>query len=486
MKQHATTIGMLLAMCALTGCRAPVAAELTPPPPLKIQVFADSQDMTLDSQEFTAEGNAKILYGDVVLTADRVQGSAKTGNVQAVGCVSFRNATRWLMGDTFTYNFRSGSGVALNARAESDGMFFHGAEMVADPARYELRESRFTTCNLENPHYYLRARELILEPEKRLMAKGVKFVVLGKTIFTLPRYTANLTPKEKRRGFRLPSLGISERSGPYAGYQFSLQHGANTTGLLDVRLSTKLIFQGGLTYDEIAGQPVFLRAVYREPAFSGTKGNLIVSRLPEVGLRIGPRDAEGYSTSREPLSLSRDLLNPLEAEASADRRKLLSEIGWGHFDQDPGGASTTRLDARLLGLFNAYHITDRTLVSPGVFGRVSTYGTGDTYTDLAFRIGLAQKLSDDSYVSCSYVKHTTQGETPFDFDAVDPHEELAAEVGFPSGKYGVVLKARYNLARSEMYNVTLSVSRVLHCIQPSITWRNRFRELTFDLELVQL
>ena len=479
----------ILTICtvaALIICFSAAHAQSGATSPAQLHVTADSEDYVPATGQFTALGNARITYRDVLLTADRVVGNAVTGDVEAAGNVCFKSAARSLRGETFSYNLNTGIGLASNAAAEADGLFFRGAELTSSPTKYRLVGSRFTTCNLEHPHYYLSARELTMEPRKRLVARGVKLVIHDKTILSLPRYRVDLRPIEERRDFRLPTIGVSSRSGVYAGYEFDIKHKPDTSGTLDVRFSSKLLIQGGLSYDSIAGKPVFLRAMYHEPYYAGTNRNSIVSRLPEIGFRFGssalPRR---YSTSTEPLSLSRELINPLSENAEPGKMRLYGEASWGAFSEQPDYTASGRLDARAMALMDAIYLAPNTLFSPGLYGRVSSYGNRDTYTDVAFRLAASQKLGERSYFSAGYIVHSTRGVTPFDFDAVELHDELGAGLVFPIGEYDLELRARYNLQQDRLFDTAVSVSRLFHCIEPRITWRNRFRQVSFNVGLVQ-
>jgi hypothetical protein len=400
--------------------------------------------------------------------------------------VEFQNGARNLRGQSFSYNFKTDVGLATDAVATADGVFFRGAELKSEPQKYTLTGSRFTTCNLERPHYYLSARELLIEPGKQLVAKDVSVVFYGRRLFNVPRYRIDLTRGKAKTLLYLPSVGISRRSGLFAGYQFDLGHGTVTRGTFDFRLSTKQVFQGGINYDRLGGRSIVLRADYREPWYGGNVANLMVSRLPEVAIRFGPQgEFDQFSSPREPLSLSRQLIDPLAEDTRPGRVVFLGEVGAGRFTEEPDFIRATRYDARAMAWLSPLEMGRNNFVSPGIYGRVSSYGNGDEYTDLAFRLAVGRKLSETASVSATYIMHSTQGSTPFNFDHIEMTDELDLGAGFPIGAFRMEIGVRYNLQQQTVFDTDLSLSRVFHCMEPSITWKKRFREFAIGVGLVR-
>ncbi len=451
----------------------------------RILVRANDEQFNPETQEFTATGNARIEYGQLIITADEVSGNASTGEMSASGHVQFQDPERKLTGDTFKYNSKTGIGLATNARGTADKVYFRGAQMTAEPGKYDLKGAMFTTCDQEKPHYYLAAKELILEPNNMLIARGVRVVLFGKTLFYLPTYRTPVGNGAARGGTKLPTVGTGDHSGIFAGYQFDLGRQPDVSGLLDVRISTKWFLQGGVKYEHLAGGPVFVRATYREPSYGGSQPFSVVTRIPEVGIRFGPKNmVDRYSSSKEAMILSRGLIEPMKTEASNAKVNFIGEMGIGRFAEEPDLNQAWRFDARATSWLKPIKIGKNTLFSPAVYGRVSRYQSGDTYTDLGLKLAAARRLSDRSFVSLAYIAHTVRGITPFDFDAVDLRDELAARVGFPIGEFNMEIMERYDLNTHDIFDTEVSLSRPIHCLEPKITWKKRFKEFTFGLGII--
>ncbi|MHB0912015.1 MAG: hypothetical protein ACYC2Y_01040 [Armatimonadota bacterium] len=427
---------------------------------------------------FAAEGGVKSLHQGVTLTADRLEGSDATGDVKATGSVVFTSESRTLIGDSFTYNYKTEHGLATDARASSGGLYFKGAELASEPGLYTIKKARLTGCDREeHPHYYLSAREMVIEPGKELVAKNVSLFLGGMKILYLPKYSVGLG--EGGGGSKLPIIGASEESGLFTGYEFDLGSGERTTGGLAVRLSAREVLQAGLMYDRIDDKPIFVRMSYRMPFYGGARPYLLVSRLPEVGVRFTsePR-LEG---SREPLNLFSGSFE--KVSDGKPKIEWAAEASIGRFAEEPTDVSENRLDARVTAWLTPIPIGKRTCISPGVVFSTSRYGDS-SYDVLGFRVTLARQFAENLYGELSFAERRTSGETPFDFDRVELSRELSGRVQFPVGDFLIGVGGRYDLRGGEFFDAEYSLGKTFHCLQPEISWRKREKELSFNLKLV--
>lgn len=446
-----------------------------------IYVKADDTEYDYDAQTFRAEGNAFVRYNDLTLMADLVTGNAE-GDFEATGDVTFTQDERTVKGESFIFNYKTRIGHSTDASISADGIYFHGASLDSTPEGYSLTGSTFTTCDRERPHYYLSARELIIRPGDKIVARHVRFVAYGTTLLTLPRYTVSLEVGEGS-GMKLPSVGISGRYGTFLAHNLDVSSRPGLSGKLALRLSTKQAFQGGIKLDRVAGSPVFLNLTYHEPYYGGLVPDTTISRLPEVACRFYSKGTPLLSGNRgDSLYLTRTLLDPTDITESPGRVNAVAEVGFGRFKEEPSGADSTRTDLRAMAWLDPARLGDL-IVMPGVLARLSHYSTGDDYSSLGLQLAVARKLGSKSYLSLAYITHAITGRTPFDFDPIEIPLELAGRLQFPLGQYSIGLGVRYDLQRSQVFDSEVSVSKVFHCIEPKLTWRNRFREFSFDVGL---
>lgn len=448
-----------------------------------IHVSADDTEFDMDTQAFRAEGNAVLRYGDMTLTADHVHGNAETGDFEAAGNVVFIQGDRTVKGEKFTYNYKSRVGHSSDASATLDMVYFRGKELDSNPEGYRLTGSTFTTCNLEKPHYYLSARELIIRPGDRLIARGVRFVALGKTLFSVPKYTSSLKP-DKRSEIKLPMIGVSGKYGTFLTHSFEFEPRPGINGKLGMRLSSKEDFQGRLTLTRGPESPLSLSLAYREPYYGGRSRDTIVSRLPEAVYRIhGDNTSPVERQSDQSLHLSGTVLRPSPNVKPNRTLRVIGEAGVGRFKEEPSSVEFTRMDLRAMAWMDGIEAGKVTIV-PGAVARYSHYSSGDDYSALGLQVAAGRKLGTDSYASLTYVAHAIGGRTPFDFDQIEIPQELAGRLRFPTGSFAIELTGRYDLDAGSMFDSSISISKPFHCIEPKITWRSRFSEISFGLGLV--
>lgn len=472
-----TALILLFSGCAI----ADTNSQEEPP---QVVVRADNEEYNLENQQFIAEGNAVVTYKDVTLKADTITGNSWTGDIEAHGNVSFLRKESTLTGESFTYNFKTEKGLANDASATLNNIQYRGKEFKSELNRYTVTGSRFTTCDREKPHYYMSARELIIEPDKKLTARDVSIVFFGKRILNVPKYTINLDKKNPSET-KLPPIGISGHYGIFTSYEFDISHEPRTVGALELRLSTEYTFQGGLMYDRIAGRPIFLRATSYQPFYGGTRSGLTISKLPEVGARFHSGEAaESFENPRNSINLSAGTINPLRFKRDNRKMNYVSEVGFGKFTQYPDDKTSERMDARAIAWLDPVAIDSKTVISPGIGIRLSHYSTGDDYTDLGLSLALARRLGSDSYASITYATHSVSGSTPFEFDAVELTDELHGLLRLHAGDYAIELGGRYDLNNKEFFDKEISIARRFHCIEPKITFKNRFKEFSIGIGLV--
>jgi len=448
-----------------------------------IYIRADDSEYSYDSQAFRAEGDAFVRYNDIKLTADLVTGDAVTGDFEAVGNVTFSQGDRTVRGQSFKYNYNTKLGHSTDASASVGNIHFHGDELDSKPEGYTLMGSRFTTCDAQKPHYYLSARELIIRPKDKLIARKVRFVALGKTVFSVPKYTVDLSGKQDS-GIRLPWIGMDNRHGLFAQENFDLSSKPGLDGELTVRLSMKNTFQGGVKLTRVANRPILMNLTYREPYTDGLNPDTVLSRLPEIAYRFYSKGTlDPYGRSDVSLHFSKRMLDPTRQHQSAGRLHMIGEAGVGYFEEEPSGAESARFDVRGMAWMDPMDVGG-TLIMPGVLARVSSYGNGDSYSTLGFQLAAARKLGSRSYVSLTYINHAISGRTPFEFDPVEIPHELAGRFRFPIGDYAIEYGARYDLQANEMFDSEITISKPLHCIEPKLTWRSRAKAFSIGIGLV--
>ena len=196
----------------------------------------------------SAEGNAVLKYGDVMIFAERIDYDDESGKVIAsslpdVG-VTLRNRNQAIRGDRLLYDINTTEGVMYGAKTtvviDGKPVFVYGDNLEAIP--YEIAVERklisdkgsfsgdyvikwdnvsITTCVLDHPHYRLEAKRFIFTPGHRVVVKRPRLYLGEKYVFTYPfDYIINV---ERDRSIKAAIF-------PYASYQSSKGTGVGFSG----------------------------------------------------------------------------------------------------------------------------------------------------------------------------------------------------------------------------------------------------------------
>lgn len=205
---------------------------------LNVRALEGFLDFDEEDQVLYAPGRTQIVYQGMLLEADRLILDNRLQEIQAEGNVEFRRLEDAREGEvihaeSMRYNFAQDEGVAWGAQGQSPPLYFRTREPRPedDPTMPPLRqisqdESIFrntdvSTCDFAVPHYFVRAREIILFPRERIFFRGAAFYLSGVPIMYLPFYTRSLDVGSPW----FFKFGTGDRTGPRMriGYQFEHQ-----------------------------------------------------------------------------------------------------------------------------------------------------------------------------------------------------------------------------------------------------------------------
>lgn len=154
-------------------------------------LFAEEIEGNLATNVFTLKGNAKIIGADAVVEGGRI-----TVNTEA---------------RTFT---SEGASAVLRpslfeGRVLSD-VFVRGGETFGSDRIVFSRDSFFTTCDLDRPHYHIDSRKTEFRLNRRVILRDVRIHVLDRTLLRLPYVSI---PLDDRRERYTPEVGQGEVEG---------------------------------------------------------------------------------------------------------------------------------------------------------------------------------------------------------------------------------------------------------------------------------
>lgn len=179
----------------------------------------------------TAKGEVVVSYEGVEIRSGSASYNASTGEVVARdGVVIWKEGVIY-RGENILYNVNSGelTGDAVRSSMPTEtGTFFYQTEKFETATKFIERieggETTFTTHDLANPNYRLRARSLTIYPEDRIVMRGVTVLAGDTPIFYLPYLSQPLTEEV---GYRV-TPGYQSRWGAFLLNQYGMLHGDHT------------------------------------------------------------------------------------------------------------------------------------------------------------------------------------------------------------------------------------------------------------------
>ena len=171
------------------------------------------------------KGKVRIKKGFLIIRADKIAYNRETGNIRAMGNVVFLRKGKKVEGKELFYNLGGESGSLKNAKFFSPPWYGKAKEAkIKKKGEYLLENGYITTCNLDPPHYRLKAKTVKISVDNKIEAKKVTFCIrrtpIGKPcreipLLYVPYYSQNLSEKKEAESFLTFVPGYSSEWGVY-------------------------------------------------------------------------------------------------------------------------------------------------------------------------------------------------------------------------------------------------------------------------------
>lgn len=170
-------------------------------------------------------GDAAINYGDIKLTAEEVDIDWNNSLLSATGVPDslgkdvgkpvFTQGQDTYVTDKIRYNFKSRRAVIEGVVTQQQEAYIHGKSVRRDSHNHlYIKGARYTTCNLEHPHYYIEAEKLKVMPNDKIIAGPFHLRIAD--ISTPFGFLFGMFPMPKSKrvsGVIIPSYGEESRRG---------------------------------------------------------------------------------------------------------------------------------------------------------------------------------------------------------------------------------------------------------------------------------
>ncbi len=172
-----------------------------------------------------AKDGVQLTYQDIEIKAENLKINLATNLLFASGEVFFKQDETETYCEELTYNWETKKIILLRLKGEITGegikgkLYYQGEKMENFPETVEITEGSFTTCELEEPHYHIVAKEMIIYPKDKIIARNISYYE-GKTkIITLPYFLIFLDRKTQQP--ILPKIGQNSNDGWFIKTNFN-------------------------------------------------------------------------------------------------------------------------------------------------------------------------------------------------------------------------------------------------------------------------
>lgn len=210
-----------------------------PNPVFKDKVIYNATDSTLyslDGKKVFLFGDASITYEDIELKAAYIEVDMEQNILYAEGIADsagvlqgqpvFTQGNETMQARSLTYNVKTEKGFIKGLYTEQEEGYLHSESTKKDPSNaINLYRGKYSTCELEDPHFYLWLSKGKVIPDKAIVA-SFSFLVIE----DIPLYPIMVpfgffpSTKEKASGFLIPKFGEENSRGFFlreGGYYFA-------------------------------------------------------------------------------------------------------------------------------------------------------------------------------------------------------------------------------------------------------------------------
>lgn len=153
---------------------------------------SDSTILDIVKEQYHLYGNAQVIYGDIELKADYIMldwgksevfahgmpDTTKKVGEKVKGKPIFTDDGESYNSDTIRYNFKSKKAIVSNIVTQQGEGIVQGMKVKKDPEdNMYLANAKYTTCNLSEPHFHIKAKKIKLVNKKSLVSGPFNFVL---------------------------------------------------------------------------------------------------------------------------------------------------------------------------------------------------------------------------------------------------------------------------------------------------------------------
>jgi hypothetical protein len=192
-------------------------AELEEPPlaPDEVRFLVDEDtgwiEYLIKEDTVSLYRDARVSYGDMTLTADRVLFFSARDLIVAEGYCELTDPAQTMLGVRMSYDLQTEKGVILRGDADSAQGYYRGRRIKKiEEKTVAAQRGSFTTCDLGQPHYHFWSPKLKVYVEDKVVARPAVLFMGEVPVAASPFYFFSLR-KDRHSGLLAPYIRYKRR-----------------------------------------------------------------------------------------------------------------------------------------------------------------------------------------------------------------------------------------------------------------------------------
>jgi hypothetical protein len=211
---------------------------------------------------FHLYGQAKVVNEDLSLEADYIEIDLTKNLMSArgtrdslgmlVGMPLFKQGGKEYKAEVIKYNYKTRKAHISEFRTQEGEGYIHGEDVVKNADNtFGIQDAKYTTCNLDHPHFYIAATKIKVIPDKKIITGPADLVIADVPTPLMLPFGIFPIKKGQSSGLIIPTYGNSPRQGYFlrnGGYYFGLGEHADMQVTGDIYANTSWAGRSGFRY----------------------------------------------------------------------------------------------------------------------------------------------------------------------------------------------------------------------------------------------
>ncbi len=183
--------------------------------PDSILFAADSLRTDYEKQIIKLYSNASIDYKNYKIDSDTLTVDLENRKAFTKGLTRMEDNSQLMIGHDTYYDVNTEEGILYNGIGKFEQGFYSGDEIRKVGKKiYDIDYGKFTTCEDEHPHFYMKSKKLRVYVNEQILGKPFIMYVNDFPILWLP-YASFPAKKGRKAGFLVPQPGYNNSDGKY-------------------------------------------------------------------------------------------------------------------------------------------------------------------------------------------------------------------------------------------------------------------------------